>query len=131
MSRVSRTVLVSTAVLLLWASPSLAASSPVISDCSAHGQLTRQYSLQQLQGALTTMPPDVREYTNCVDVIQRQLQNELGAVHPGAAGSSKGSGGSFLPTPVIIVLAVLVLGAAVFAGLAVRRRGGGGPPTTG
>jgi hypothetical protein len=118
---------IAVAALLLCASPSIAADSPVVSDCSAHSKLTHQYSLQQLQGALTTMPPDIREYTNCVDVIQRQLHIELGAVHPGAAGASKGSGGSFLPTPVIVVLAVLVVGAAGFAGLAVRRRGGGGP----
>jgi hypothetical protein len=126
MSRVSKTLLVATATVLLWAAPSFAAQSPAVADCNTHGQLTQQYSLQQLRGALVNMPPPVKEYTNCYDVIQRQLLSQLSSSQTGGSGSSKGSGGSFLPVPVIIVLAALLAVAAGYTTLAVRRRGSGG-----
>jgi hypothetical protein len=110
------------------AAPALAAQSQVVADCNAHSRLTGHYSSTQLRNALSTMSADVKEYTNCYDVIQRTLLKQLGA--SGASGSpGQSSGGSFLPTPVIIVLVLLVLGAIGFALAAVRRRNGDGPPT--
>lgn len=104
----------------------LAAQTRVVADCNSHGRLTGQYSVLQLRDALSTMPPDIKEYTNCYDVIQRALLAQLGGLHQGATGgSSQGSGGSFLPTPLIVVLVALALGAAGFGAAAVRRRGGG------
>jgi hypothetical protein len=100
--------------------------SPVVADCNTHARLTHQYSLAQLRNALATMPADVKEYTNCSDVIQRQLLAQLGGVH--GHGGSGTQGGSFLPTPVIVVLALLVLGGAGFAAYAWRRRGEGSKP---
>jgi hypothetical protein len=126
MSRVSKTLLVATAMVLLWAAPSSAAQWPAVADCNTHGQLTQQYSLQQLRGALVNMPPPIKEYTNCYDVIQRQLLSQLSSPQTGRGGSSKGSGGSFLPVPVIIVLAALLAVAAGYTTLAVHRRGSGG-----
>src|SRR5262249_19849487 len=100
----------------------------VIADCNAHGQLTQQYTLGQLRQALTNIPPAIQEYTNCYDVIQRQLLAQLGQ-SSGSNKSGGGGGGSFLPVPVIIVLAVLLLAAAGYAVMAIRRReDGGGPP---
>jgi hypothetical protein len=92
-----------------------------VADCNAHAQLTHQYSVAQLRSALATMPADIKEYTNCGDVIQRALLAELGRLR-GHGGSGQG-GGSFLPTPLIVVLALLVLGGAGFAVYATRRRG--------
>lgn len=121
--------------------PALAAAasggtpSQAISDCNDHGKLTQQYSAQTLRTALAQMPADVREYTDCFDVIERQLFKQLGNSGAGAAGTStSSSGSSFLPTWLIVVIVVLALAAITFGALALRRRhtppeagGPGGP----
>ena len=106
--------------------PAQAAGNPVIADCTAHNQLTRHYSLTQLQGALNSLPVDVKEYTACYDVIQRQLDVQLGRTHGNGAGN--GGGGSFLPVPVIILLALLIVGGIGFAGLSTYRGRASAPP---
>lgn len=93
-------------------------SAPV-ADCSAHGKLTRHYSVSQLRSALATMPADVAEYTNCPDVIRRAL---LAAIGPINGSGSGGGGGSFLPGWVIAVLVVLVLAGAATGVMALRNR---------
>jgi hypothetical protein len=122
-----RTALVAVLVglALVCASPAFAGQDPVIADCSANQQLTASYTVAQLQGALRTMSPTTKEYTNCYDVITRALQSELGTAGAGN-GVSKASGGSFLPTWVIVVLIVLVAAAGAYAVLAYRARGTGG-----
>jgi hypothetical protein len=109
-----------------FARPAGAASlNPVVADCNAHGRLTQTYSLGELQTALSTLPADVKEYTDCSDVINRALLAQTGSdAHSGSGGG--GSGGSFLPTPVIVILILLVLAAATFGAMAVRRRRDGG-----
>jgi hypothetical protein len=108
-------------------SAAAAGLSPVVADCNAHGRLTRQYSVTQLRSALATIPADIAEYTDCHDVIQHQLLAQLGEL-PGNGGSGHG-GGSFLPTWLIVVLAVLVAAAGGFGVLALRNRRGGGGDT--
>jgi len=103
------------------ASAADASLNPVTADCNTHGRLTRTYTLSELQLALSTLPADIKEYTDCYDVINRALLAQTGS-HSDAAGTGGGSGGSFLPTPVIVILVVLVLGAATFGAVAVRRR---------
>jgi hypothetical protein len=113
----------------LSAAPALAAQTRPVADCNAHGRLTQKYSNAQLRNALNTMSADVKEYTNCYDVIQRALLAQLGTPSGGSTGAAT-SGGSFLPTPVIIVLVLLILAALAFAAAAIRRRGsspGDGP----
>jgi hypothetical protein len=100
----------------LGAGPSQALE-PAWADCNTNGRLTHHYSASQLQGALVSMPADIREYTNCSDVLQQALRVEL----HGGSGSG-GSGGSFLPTPVVVVLVVLLLAAAGLGAVALRRR---------
>jgi hypothetical protein len=95
--------------------------SPAVADCNTHARLTGHYTIAQLRTALKTMPLDVGEYTNCPDVIQRALLAEVAALR-GAGGSGNG-GGSFLPTPLIVVLALLIVGGAGFCVFAWRRRG--------
>ncbi len=111
-------------VALAVATPAQAAGgAPAVADCNAHGTLSKHYSPGQLRNALDTMPADVKEYTNCYDVIQRALVTELGQI-PGGGNQKSGSdsGGSLLPTPVIVVLALLVVAAAAFGVAALRRK---------
>jgi hypothetical protein len=94
-----------------------------ISDCNAHTQLTAHYSPATLRAALVQMPVDTREYTNCYDVIERQLFSELGQSKSGPSGTvAQGSSGSFLPTWLIVVLVLLALAAVSLVALAIRRR---------
>ncbi len=97
--------------------------SAAISDCNDHGQLTAHYAPATLRAALAQMPVDVREYTDCYDVIERQLFKELGQSAPGAAGTpASSSSGSGLPTWLLIVIVLLALAAVTFGALAIRRR---------
>jgi hypothetical protein len=111
---------------LALAAPALAASgAAAIADCEKHNKLTQSYTTPELQNALATMPANVQEYTNCVQVIQQQLLQQAGKPGPGGRDSGSGSGSSFLPTPVIVIIVVLALGALTFGALEVRRRRGG------
>jgi hypothetical protein len=67
------------------------------------------------------MPSDIAEYTDCVAVIQKQLLAELGNARLSGGGDA-GSGGSFLPAPLIVAIAVLAVIAAGLGVLALRRR---------
>jgi len=105
----------------------LGSGAQVIADCNSHGNLTRHYTVAELRNALATMSADVKEYTDCYDVIQRALLAGLAALHGGGGdGPGQGSGGSFLPTPLLVLLVLLALAAATLGAVAVRRRAG--PP---
>jgi hypothetical protein len=109
-------------------------ASQAISDCYNHDQLTRYYPPQVLRTALATMPADVREYSDCYDVIERQLFKELGKSTSGTATpSAPSSSSSFLPTWLIVVIVLLALAAITFGALAIRRRSAEGdePPAAG
>src|SRR5437868_6292312 len=96
-------------------------SSAVIADCNAHGKLTRTYTVKELRTALQTMPADVKEYTNCYDVIQQALLGQIsGSKSTGSAGSGA-SGGSSVPTWLIVLLVLLGLSALTLGAVAVRR----------
>ncbi len=109
---------------ILPGSAAAAGLSPPVADCQAHGRLTKHYPPSELRSAVATMPADIAEYTNCPDVLNRALLNELGTL---SAGPSAGGGGSLLPGWAIAVIAVVVLGGVGFGAVAVRnrRRGGG------
>lgn len=104
-----------------------ASTSPVVTDCNAHGQLTAHYSVTQLRTALATIPADVEEYTDCYNVIDRALLSEVAGSHRASDSSTQSSSGSFLPTPLIVVIAVLAVAAVASGMLAVRRRNPPGP----
>ena len=88
-------------------------------DCLHNGRLTHNYSVPELRNALSTLPAAVSQYSNCAAVIQQALEAKIGKLH----GGSGSGGGSFLPTWLLIVLIVLVLGGVAFATAAIRRRG--------
>lgn len=111
-------------------------ASQAITDCNDHGQLTQQYSSAVLRQALAEMPADVKEYTDCFDKIESQLFKQLGTTSAGTTGTTtSGSGSSFLPTWLLVVIVLLALAAITFGALALRRRGTpdepGGPGGTG
>jgi hypothetical protein len=129
--RVAMWLAIAAAVLAGSASALAAASSnPVIQDCLNHpAGLTGHYSVAQLNHALQVMPAETKEYTDCPDVINRARLAALHGLKGGGGGS--GGSGSFLPTPVLIVLIIVILAGVTFGALAVRRRRGlgesGGP----
>ncbi|HEY2317754.1 MAG TPA: hypothetical protein VGH67_05605 [Solirubrobacteraceae bacterium] len=114
-----------------------AGGNAIINDCQSTGRLSHNYTLQELRHALAVMPASVKQYTSCYDVISQGILTVRSGKKTGPTG---GSGGSFLPTPVIIILVVLILAAVTFGALAIRRRrtgpdgddaapgGGQGPP---
>jgi hypothetical protein len=114
-------LLVALATAAAAAPSALASANAVIKDCNANGRLTHSYSTSDLQTALSIMPASIKQYTNCLDVINRQLDLQLKGKGQGGTG---GSGGSFLPTPVIVLLVLLALAAVTFGAVAVRRRRG-------
>ena len=101
-----------------------AGGNAIINDCEANGQLTHNYTVPQLEHALAAMDAEVKQYTDCPDVIEHALIQRKRA--GGSGGSGNSSGGSFLPTPVIVILVVLILAAVTFGAMAIRRRQGGG-----
>lgn len=106
------------AVGLIAAAPAAGANNPVLQDCLLHrAGLTGHYTVAQLRHALQVMPQESREYTSCPDVINRALLATIKINKTQGAGS-----GSFLPAPVLIVLAVLVVAAAGFGAQALRNR---------
>lgn len=72
----------------------------LIHECASTGEIANPaaYSPGAYSQALANMPADVREYTNCYDVVsQAQLARDAAAAatHNGAAGGS--NGGSIAP----------------------------------
>jgi hypothetical protein len=130
MTRRATTVLALVCALAMVAPMVAAAASSgtaaqAISDCNDHSTLTQYYSPSVLRQALAQMPGDVKEYTDCYDVIERQLFKELGKSAAGGSATGSSSSSSFLPTWLIIVIVVLALAAITFGAMAIRRRSGG------
>jgi hypothetical protein len=126
MSAMKRALLglgVAAALTAAMSAPAAGASNPVVTDCVAHGALTKSYTIQQLHQALGSLSAETREYTNCQDVINRAIAAAVGGKNTGGTGGS--GSGSFLPTPVIVILVLLVLAAITFGALAIRRRRAG------
>ena len=104
------------------ASSALASGAQVLADCNATSRLSRTYSTADLRAALRTMPADIKEYTDCYDVIKRAELAQISGVQSGERTASESSGGSFLPAPLIVALVLLVLAAGGFGIMAIRRR---------
>jgi hypothetical protein len=78
-------------VALLAAPAAHAAPIDVIRDCSEDGVLDRNYSQDDLTGALRQLPSDLDEYTDCRSVIRNaQLAGAHGKGDKGARKSAAG-----------------------------------------
>jgi hypothetical protein len=61
--------------LLVPAGSALASGADVLKDCNNNGHLTKTYTQKELHQALAQMPADLREYSDCANIIR---QAELG-----------------------------------------------------
>jgi hypothetical protein len=122
-----RTLTLAAFAAVLAASPAAIADLPSpVSDCNLHGALTYRYTVAQLRHGLVTMPANVKEYTDCYDVLERKLLSQAASRRPDANSvGDPSSGGSMLPTSLIAVLALLALIASIFGAMEIRRRHGG------
>ena len=93
----------------------------VIADWSDNGRVDRVYALDCYQQAIEAMPPDIRDYTDAHDSIERALtiavrakspDRDAPARAPARAGIVGTSGGTTVP------LSLFVLGALAVAILA-------------
>jgi hypothetical protein len=77
------------ALMALAAVPAVAAASPsqIFEDCQ-DGRLDKRYSDGDYRGALSDIPPDLDEYTNCRELIRSAQQGVRG-------GGGSGPGSNF------------------------------------
>ena len=87
LTRLTHTLALAVALCAL-AMPAVAGASPsqVIRDCQTDGDLDRKYSNKDLRKAEDNLPADVREYSDCGEVI-------AAAVTAGSARKGDGGGG--------------------------------------
>jgi hypothetical protein len=108
----------------------------VLRDWSDNGRVDEMYPLHCYQAALTSMPSDLRDYTNASDAIQRALtrattrspasaSEESAQVAAGTGVQVAAPGPSELPLPLIVLagISLVVLSAGGFGWVARRRRG--------
>src|SRR4051794_41822681 len=81
------------ALLLLPTAAALASGGKVIRDCTDDGRLQGHYSQKDLRDALSSLPSDIDEYTDCRDVIRRAAFGGAGGSGGGGKGGSGGTGG--------------------------------------
>jgi hypothetical protein len=113
---------------LLSAPVAFGSAAQVIADCNSHGTLTGHYSTTDLRAALGTIPAPVKEYTDCYDVINRQITAQIeGTPSGGGTVPAQSSTSSAFPTWLIVVLGILALAGAALGTVALRRRGTAGP----
>jgi hypothetical protein len=115
-------VLSASALLLAPSAGAASGADAVLADCNAHATLTHKYSQTALREALNKMPADMKEYTNCPDVIQSALLGSVGGSQSGGGGAGSSSSSSFLPGWLIVVLVLLALAGLSLAAVAARRR---------
>ena len=79
-------------LLLLPTAAAFASGGKVIRDCTDDGRLQGHYSQKDLRDALSSMPSDIDEYTDCRDVIRRAAFGGAGGSGGGGKGGSGGGG---------------------------------------
>jgi hypothetical protein len=90
-----RLSLIITTVVLL-AAPASAVASPeqIYDDCQDNGRLDKRYADADYRKALSDMPEDLDEYTNCRDLVRAGLDgvDTTGGGASGAGGGASGGG---------------------------------------
>ena len=108
--------------LLLPAPAALASGADVLIDCNDNGRLTKEYSQKEYRDALANMPADLKQYTDCENIIRRAQRGE-----PGSTGGTANAGTPFAgATPEEEAQARADIEAAVKSGGAPQRFGGKG-----
>ena len=69
--RLSTAAAVVASCLLLPAPAALASGADVLIDCNDNGRLTKEYSQKEYREALANMPADLKQYTDCENIIRR------------------------------------------------------------
>ena len=97
--RFMRRALLVTALLCLLAPASSFASTAsegnrVIRDCSSDGEINGKYSQGAYKYALSHLPSDLAEYTNCADAIRQAQAAAAGGNSGGGGGGGTGGGSS-------------------------------------
>lgn len=97
------------ATLLLVPTASAASPTQILRDCFDDGILQGNYTIAELRKAETQLPTDVDEYSDCRDVLSREIAARAAAASPksdtgnsgagAAAGTGGGGGGPSAPTP--------------------------------
>src|SRR5205085_10172320 len=90
-----RRLLVTLTLMLGLLAPAVAHASgaAVIRDCTDDGRLEGHYTQRDLRDALSSIPSDVDEYTNCRDIIRRAAFSAGAGGGSGSGGGSAGGGG--------------------------------------
>lgn len=90
------TPLILIAALVALALPGSAAASAdgVIRDCSRDGKLDQSYTRAELRGALSNLPADLREYSDCSEIIAAAVGNAAGGTGPKANSAVQRAGKS-------------------------------------
>ncbi|MFL5844138.1 MAG: hypothetical protein ACJ762_05530 [Solirubrobacteraceae bacterium] len=143
--------------LLVPASSALASGDDVLIDCNDHGRLTKDYSQKEYRDALSRIPADLKQYTDCENIIRRAQLGQRGTseanagtpfagatpeeqaaaekdiaeaakvgrtpqriggavITPGALAYTKVSAATTeLPTPLLVLVALILLGTVGFA----------------
>jgi hypothetical protein len=83
---------------LLLPSAALASGTQVIKDCADDGVMSKKYSQADYSAALKQMPADLREYSDCADVIRRAM---LGQSIPGSTGTPQNPYAGATPQEVV------------------------------
>ncbi len=65
--------------LLLPAPAALASGADVLIDCNDNGRLTKEYSQKEYRDALANIPADLKQYTDCENIIRRAQRGESGS----------------------------------------------------
>jgi hypothetical protein len=82
--------------LLVPSGSALASGADVLKDCSNNGRLSKTYTQKEYRQALAQMPTDLREYSDCADIIRRA---ELGLAGGGSGGGGSGNTGANAQNP--------------------------------
>jgi hypothetical protein len=96
--------------------PAHASGADVILDCNDNGRLTASYSQKEYREALAQMPADIRQYTDCENIIRRA---QLG-LPPGQANAGDPFAGA---TPAEIAQAQQDIASAKLTGATPQRVG--------
>jgi hypothetical protein len=78
---------------LLPAATAGASPRQVIRDCTDNGTIDSYHSQSDYQGALTNMPSDVDEYTDCRRLIEAAKRRDARRPDPGTTGTGASGGG--------------------------------------